>query len=261
MKRRLAMVLAAVICVVMLGGAALAEDAIYQVSTLNALMLGLYDGVTPVEEYLRNGDTGLGTLDRLDGEMITLDGVVYQVKDDGTVVIAEDTQTIPFGVVTDFAPESVETLAGPLVGMDALTAYVDALPEIAENKNRMYVIKLTGHFDAVRTRSVPAQDKPYQPLHEVTQTQSEFSFEALDGTVVGVYFPDYLASVNMHGWHFHFLSEDKTKGGHLLDAEVASGIVEVDTIDQLMLALPDTADFASAHLCTDLAEAIESAEK
>lgn len=253
--------MAALICLGMMGGVALAEDALYQVSTLNALMLGLYDGVIPVEEYLRNGDTGLGTLDRLDGEMITLDGVVYQVKDDGTVKVAEDTQTIPFGVVTEFAPEVAETLVEPIVGMEALAAYVDMLPPVAENKNRMYVVKLTGYFDTVRTRSVPAQDKPYQPLHEVTQTQSEFTFEALEGTVVGVYFPDYLASVNMHGWHFHFLSADKTMGGHLLDAEVASGTIEVDTIDQLMLALPDTEDFASAHLGTDLAEAIESAEK
>lgn len=261
MKKRVVAALAALVCTGMLGGMALAEDALYQVSTLNALMLGLYDGVTPVAAYLRKGDTGLGTLDRLDGEMITLDGVVYQMKADGTVAIAQDTQTIPFGMVTDFTPGAVETLAAPIAGMEALTAYFDTLPVIAENQNRMYVIKLTGHFSAVRTRSVPAQDKPYRPLSEVARTQSVFDFEALDGTVVGVYFPDYLAGVNMHGWHFHFLSADKTKGGHLLDAVVASGIVEVDSIDQLVLALPDTADFASAPLGADISEVIKRTEK
>lgn len=263
MKRRMMRGAALLLCLLMCagGGAALGEDMLYQVSTLNALMLGLYDGVVPVEVFLQHGNTGLGTIDRLDGEMITLDGVVYQIKDDGSVTIVPPDATIPFGVVTAFETDAAQTLTAPIEGIEALAACLDAMEAVAQNPNRMYVVKLTGRFDAIRTRSVPAQDTPYPPLSEVTETQREFTFEAVEGTIVGVYFPAYLSSVNMHGWHLHFLSSDRASGGHLLDAQVASGTIELDAIDRFMLLLPDTDAFAAAALSEDLSEAIESVER
>ena len=36
-------------------------------------------------------------------------------------------------------------------------------------------------------------------------------------SLVGVYFPDYMDGINMPGWHLHFLSEDRAKGGHVFD--------------------------------------------
>ena len=43
-------------------------------------MLGQYDGVMEIAEILRYGGFGVGTLDRLDGELIVLDGKAYQVR-------------------------------------------------------------------------------------------------------------------------------------------------------------------------------------
>ena len=254
--------MALVLCLLMLAsGVAMGEGMAYQVSTLNALMLGLYDGVVTVEDLLAHGDTGLGTLDRLDGEMITLDGVVYQIKADGQVVEATGEATVPFGVVVPFEADAVEVLDEPVEGMDALMACLNALELVAENPNRIYVVKLTGSFGLVHTRSVPAQEKPYPPLGEVTKTQQEFTYEDVEGTIVAAYFPAYLSDVNLHGWHLHFLSEDRTKGGHLLDAQLDSGLIEVDAIDRFLLELPDTPEFAAAPLGDDLAEAIEAAER
>ena len=64
------------------------REVLYQVSTIDALMQGVFDGVQPVGEIRKHGDFGIGTFDALDGEMIVLDGVVYQAKADGQIYTA-----------------------------------------------------------------------------------------------------------------------------------------------------------------------------
>ena len=235
--------------------------ALFQVSTLKALMLGQYDGVIPADEFLAHGDTGLGTVDKLDGEMITLDGVMYQIKGDGTVAEVDATGSIPFGVVTNFEARSEVSIAAPVNGMTNLTAYLDAQTGVEENPNSIYVVRIDGGFAQVKTRSVPAQQQPYPPLAEVTAQQNEFEFKKLDGTIVGVYFPDFFADFNMHGWHLHFLSADRQKGGHLLDATVESGTLAIAPVSNFNLLLPDTPAFAQAKLTEDMSAEIEAAEK
>src|SRR5512137_1292807 len=70
------------------------REVLYQVSTIDALMQGVFDGVEPVAELKKHGDFGIGTFDALDGEMIVLDGIVYQAKADGHIYTAGDSQTV-----------------------------------------------------------------------------------------------------------------------------------------------------------------------
>ncbi|MGV3255520.1 acetolactate decarboxylase, partial [Streptococcus suis] len=53
---------------------------LFQYNTLGALMAGLYGGSLTVGELLEHGDLGLGPLASLDGELIVLDGKVFQAK-------------------------------------------------------------------------------------------------------------------------------------------------------------------------------------
>ena len=39
----------------------------------------------------------------------------------------------------------------------------------------------------------------------------------INGTLVCVYYPDYMDWINASGWHLHFISEDRKKGGHVFD--------------------------------------------
>lgn len=52
------------------------DDILYQVSTINALLEGIYDGDTSYGELKQHGDFGIGTFSGLDGGMIELDGTV-----------------------------------------------------------------------------------------------------------------------------------------------------------------------------------------
>ena len=54
------------------------RETIYQVALLQSLTLGQYDGFVKVKTLKRHGDTGIGTFDSMDGELIMLDGLVYR---------------------------------------------------------------------------------------------------------------------------------------------------------------------------------------
>ena len=141
--------------------AAVKTDALWQVSLINALMQGDYDGTVSVGDLLMIGDTGIGTFDHLDGEMIMLDGVVYKAKADGSVDIQPDQETVPFAAVTFFDNDIAQRDIAGLGSIDAMKAYLDDLvSQETGDYNRFYVAVIEGKFNSVHVRSVPEQIKP-----------------------------------------------------------------------------------------------------
>ena len=192
------------------------DDSMYQISLMQAFMHGEYDGVITVGDFKSHGDIGLGTFDGANGEMIILDGVVYQAAADGSINVMPDNETIPFGAITKFDEDGkIDNISAK--NFDNLTSRLDK--EIAEyGVNNMYVIKIKGNFSNITVRSVEKQEKPYKEFTDVAAVdQKVFNYTNQTGTIVAVYFPEYMNELNMHGWHLHFLSDDKTKGGHVLE--------------------------------------------
>ena len=64
----------------------------------------------------------------------------------------------------------------------------------------------------------------------------------------------------MPGWHLHFLSEDRLKGGHVFDVSVCEGAAKVDKISDIYINLPKEAAFDTYSLKQDLQEEIKSVE-
>ncbi len=233
------------------------SETIFQVSTLNALMLGDYDGLITVDKLLQSGDTGLGTFDTLDGEMIVLGGVVYQAKADGNVIKPDGSVTVPFAAVTHFEPDA----SFQLENISDIEALKSALTKpTSENPNILYMATVAGDFDRVHVRSVFAQQKPYKPLAEVAQSQKEFEYENISGTLVALYCPDYVSGINLSGWHIHFISSDGSKGGHVLDAAIKSADAQIDITSGYKIVLPETQSFASHHLANDMQSAAAKVE-
>ncbi len=90
---------------------AASQDVLYQVSTLDALMQGVYDGELSLGQLTSHGNFGIGTFDGLDGEMVVLDGQVYQVPADGKVIKKDSATLTPFAMVTDFETDSQVEIA------------------------------------------------------------------------------------------------------------------------------------------------------
>ena len=207
---------------------------LFQTSTIEALLEGNYDGDVSFAELADRGDFGLGTLDALDGEMIALDGAFYQVKADGLAYQIDGQTRTPFAVVTFFEPGPPQALPAP-IDFAGLCAQVDGL---AGETGACCAVRVDGLFEYVRTRSVPRQRKPYPPLVEVIEDQPTFDLHDTRGSLVGFRFPDHARGLNVPGYHFHFITDDRTAGGHVLGCRLTRGELRVDREADLRLELP-----------------------
>ena len=235
------------------------DDSMYQVSLMQAFMHGEYNGVITVGDLKSHGDTGLGTFEGVNGEMIILDGVVYQAAADGSINVMEDNETIPFATITNFDEDAkIDNIAGK--DFDDLTGKLDK--EISKyGTNNMYVIKLKGDFSNITVRSIEKQEKPYKEFTDVAAVdQKVFNHTGQTGTIVAVYVPEYMNELNMHGWHLHFLSDDKTKGGHVLNFTDFKGSGQVDEIHEFNMILPSDDTFAKMNFPEDMTNKISSVE-
>ena len=234
-------------------------ESIYQVALLQSLAQGYFDGSMTVADLKSHGDTGIGTFDGLNGEMIVLDGVVYQAIGDGSVVVPADDETVPFSNVTFFE----EDLTLPLSSIPDMASLQATLNEIVESNgsNLFYMVKIPGTFSFIKVRSEFKQEKPYRNLDvALAADQNEFDFENIKGTMVGLYCPDYMGDLNSVGWHFHFLTEDLTQGGHVLQVSVDEATAMLDATAGFELFLPEEEVFQNMELSKDMDEAIHKAE-
>jgi acetolactate decarboxylase len=230
------------------------RDTLYQISTINSLMLGNYDGVQSVSKLKGKGDTGIGTFDALDGEMIMIDGEVYKVKASGEVEKVDNATTTPFAGVTFFEQDITKSLAH----IDSFDALKLELDKLIDNRDLFYAFRIDATFEYVKTRSVPKQEKPYPVLSEVTKNQPTFEYSNIKGTLVGLWCPEYVGGINVPGYHLHFISEDRTKGGHLLEASFEEGMVMLDITDGFQMEL---SNIKSEGSITNLDEEISKVEK
>ena len=180
-------------------------------------------------------------------------------------------QEVPQSETTPFYPRSpyaVAKLYGeqqfPLRDLPDITSVRTELTRKIEEEfglNSMHIVRIEGEFEKVDARS----EAPYRS-HHITlktvlgRTQKAFLFENIRGSLVGVYFPDYMDGINMPGWHLHFLSEDRSKGGHVFDVSVREGTAKTDKITSIYINLPKEAAFDTYSLKQDLQDEIKSVE-
>lgn len=223
------------------------DDTLYQYSTLATLLQGVYDGNISVGELKEQGDFGLGTFNSLNGEMLMLDNVVYQIAADGVAREMSDDIKMPFAAVTHFKADKTFTLS-QTISYVALQEAIDArLP----TKNIAYAIKIEGLFSYLKTRSEAKQSQPYEKLVEVLKEQKIFEFSNQKGTMVGFRLPSYMSPANAAGYHLHFLTEDKKSGGHLLECQTQDVRVEIDYMHKWETHLPYDSEFYEANITNE----------
>ncbi len=230
-------------------------QALFQVSTIDALLQGVFDGTTTLADLAEKGDFGIGTINSLDGEMIVEDGNFYHVRADGKAYPLTEDEETPFASVVKFMPE--DTINVTNLTFDSLKELVDSL---MGTPNYFYALRVIGNFEHVHTRSVPAQKKPYPSLVEVTSNQPEFDINDTQGMLTGFYCPEFVSGVNVTGYHLHYLNNEKTQGGHLLGFELKSGKLLLDKIDRFEMQLPSSEDFQRSELGIDRTEELKQVE-
>ena len=229
---------------------------LFQVSTSAALVEGLYQGAVKVARLLGHGDFGLGTFVDLDGEMVVLDGVCYQISPNGKVARVEGERLIPYAVVTRFNAEFSRQYPG-LASFAELVSICDGL---RTSENLFYAFRIDGKFSLVRTRVM----KPVSEgtgLKAAASAQQEFLFEEQEGTLVGLWSPGFAGSFSVPGYHFHFLSNDRERGGHVLECKARNVVIGGCAMHEMHVSLPETAEFLKANLSRNPSEDLMSAER
>jgi acetolactate decarboxylase len=246
------------LCITSIGNSpATAAEVVYQISTIDALLSGLYDGAISIKTLKTHGDLGIGTFDGLDGEMVVVDGQVFRVSADGHAAVVADEETTPFASITDFvSDQQLQLPAG--TNLDSLKALINPA---GLSPNLFHAFRMEGSFNMVATRSVPRQTKPYAPLVEVVKSQPLFNFENVTGVMVGFYCPPYVKGVNVPGYHLHFLTADRSAGGHVLSFTTNQVKLDIDTLPRLTLQLPTSAEFAQIDLQRDRQQELKKVEK
>jgi acetolactate decarboxylase len=232
------------------------KSSVYLCAPVNALVEGIYEEKIPFSEVKKHGDFGLGTFDHLDGEMIMLDGQIFQIRADGRVQKVGDDALTPFACVTFFKPEKHAVLTGDHNYQDFLSWLEGLLP----SPNMFYALRIDGTFSYIKTRSVPRQ-ACYRPLVEVAAEQPVFEFAEIAGTLAGFYTPEFMASLSVPGMHLHFLSADQQHGGHLLECRPHQAEVAVQSLSRMELGLPLSDAYLHWDFHRDVSQDLNKAEK
>lgn len=231
---------------------------LYQHGTLALLVPGLLTGTMTMKELLTHGDTGIGTGEGLDGELIILDGVAYQVNAKGQVNKVNDDFTVPFASVHfgQFKPlQSFSDLK--------MNQFENEIAKLIKAPNTFFAVLAKGSFKTMKTRAVAKSRPPYQTLVETAKAQSIFERGNVSGTLLSYYAPDIFHGVAVGGFHTHFLADDQSIGGHVLDYTID----EVDASSQIFSTLEqhlpiENKEFMEYDFNNDsIGAAIDEAEK
>ncbi len=229
---------------------------IYISTPVGAIVEGLYEENITMDKIQEYGDMGLGTFNDLDGEMVMLDNIIYQVRGDGCVSVVDNSETLtPFSCVTFYQPLTHDIISSPM----SYQEFCEVLNSLFPSTNLFYALRIDGKFSHIKVRSVPRQEN-YTPLVDATKNQPEYEFNNIKGSLVGFFTPSFMYSVNVPGIHLHFLSDDRRYGGHLMNCITKEVTIGIQYLSDVRLSLPITLDYLTTDLSRDMRNDLEKAE-
>ena len=216
------------------------SDQVFQYSLFTALANKIYKGTLTVGKLKEKGNLGLGSFNGLNGEMIVLDGIVYQSLADNTIREPENNELITFTTVTFFENDRVVAL-NEVADYDVLKEKIkEELPYL----NYIYAFRIKGEFKYIKCGGAEKQEEPYsKTLNQVLVNRPVFEAENVNGTLVGFWFPEYIGNVNVVGFHLHFIADDKSIAGHVIEFRSANLLAGIDYVSGLEIQLPETEEF------------------
>ena len=229
---------------------------IYQISTINALVSGLYDGCVTLNKLLQKGNFGIGTFNGLDGELTLLDGIFYRTRPDGSIYTCSENVSVPFAVITEFEKYNIYNISN-------CTSYHDIqqkFDSFIKSKNLFYAFYIKGRFNYIKTRTVTKQEIPYRPMADAVKNQPVFEYNNIEGYIVGFRCPEFVEGLNVPGYHFHFVSKDKKVGGHISELSIANAEAFVQNCSCFRMELPENTNFYNLEV-KDRSSDIKEVEK
>ena len=231
---------------------------LYNYGVIDAFIGGLYRGTLPIKDLKLKGDFGLGAPNMLNGELTMLNGRAYQTKATGETIELENNHLTSFASVTFF---KADTTFVQNSSADK-SAVLNTIEKMLPSKNKMYAIKISGNFEQIKTRAFPpVENEPFPKLANILDQQQFFDYENADGTLIGFFLPNYLNGINAGGFHFHYLSNDKKQGGHVLEFNGKDLKIEIANLKTFEMETPNDNDFHDFEFIKTKNESLRKVEQ
>ena len=209
---------------------------IVQVDYFRDLYSGHYEAHTTVAETFTGSVLGLGVAAELDGEIASLDGVTWQIRDDGIPILAAPDVGMPFAIAA-FGGVALTDELHPGDDFAPITTRIDAALS-STDPHAVAAVRIDGSFTDVLLRSEPRQTPPFDPLPTVLDHEVRFAFPTWSGTLMGFRFPDVDDGEIVPGLHLHAISADRSSGGHCHTATVQQATITI-WFDDLQIQVPE----------------------
>lgn len=224
------------------------HDFMYQYSIIDALMAGVFDGDLTIGQLRKKGDFGVGTFNRVDGELLIDKGHVYKISYDGSVSEVPDSDSTSAAFVKFFKADTIFQLKGPGLTYEKVQEQIKHLL----NPNGIYAIRISATFPTMTTRAEKPAGKPYTTLPEhLKHNQVVFELKNTRGICSGFLLPPYLARTNVPGFHLHYLADDHKSGGHIFNFTADVLTVEIDMAKGFTIENNTNAEFGKVNLQPD----------
>jgi acetolactate decarboxylase len=228
---------------------------LYQISTSAALVQGVLAGEISSALMMEAGDLGLGTFEDFDGEMMIIDGEIFRMGASGVTRVGPSEIKIPFAQVCWFTSQqscSFRKIANLLELLATCT-------QCRRSENLFYAFRIDAYFNSIHVRTV--RETPQgSSLERAGDSEATFSWSDVSGSLVGFWSPAYSASLSVPGYHFHFISDDRTKGGHVLDCSFEKSAAHVQVLTDYEVVLPPAGAFLKADLSIDTRSVLRKVE-
>lgn len=202
----------------------------YQYSTFNLMVESQYDGEKPIIE-LKPRECGIGTFHALEGELVINQGKFYHCTE-GKACLAKDDEKISWGVLHDFqSPHNYKVE----IDFDSIEEFLTHNTLFTQND--FISISISGLFKTLKITSTPKQEKPYPTIEQVIAQSQSYYHTMIAGTAIGYFVPMALSTVQKMGLHLHFISEDESIGGHVLDFYTESSDLKIEKIKDILLEI------------------------
>ncbi len=227
MKSTLILLLATLCC----SASSHAQDVITYSSLNQTVQLGQFDGVVGITDLKRYGNFGLGSGDSIGSELVMINDTAYSFAADRAGIVMPPQTKLPFAAVKRFNADQIFDLGSGL-GLEQLQLLLDSLI----NTNLFSAIRISGIFDSISYKCYLPQVKPYKPIDQAATKQFEGVNE--QGIIVGFFTPLSAKAINSPNYHFHYINQSRSSGGHVTGLRTRLVRIEVDYADELHILLP-----------------------
>lgn len=212
-------------------------DVLVQAGTYASLTQPDFTGLVRIDEVLTDQTLGLGTFANLDGELVLVGGIAYQVKPDGIPRVADRSRTTPFLQAVRFRPER----SGPIPPGTTCAQLPQLIDALAGSTNGVVAVRIRGTFTDLVTRSVTAAPPPFPPLSQVVAGQTVFPLGRARAVLVGFRQGSDALGIGQPGLHLHGVTASREAGGHVLSCVVGPDAqLAIQQVERVQVVTPGT---------------------